>query len=113
MTEKRYNQHRLEQQSRRFLRQVNVTPDPQYLYSLQYLQWVLSNHDLDGPWKDDQERLKSQVEQMFAWDQKKVQKILLADLEPQNDPLQFGMFLAENVHSRFVENRNPVLSRKP
>jgi hypothetical protein len=50
---------------------------------------------------------------MFGWKQEKVQKLLLRDVLENNDPLQFGMFLAESVHSQLVEDRNPVLSRKP
>jgi hypothetical protein len=99
--------HPLEQLSRRLLGQVKQQPDPQHLFSLQLLRWALDNHELSGPWAGDHQRLKDQVALMLGWNPQKVQKLLLNDLEPESDPLQFGMFLAENLHSKLVEDRNP------
>lgn len=113
MTEPRHNKHVLEQHSKKLLQKLKLKPDPESLYSLQLLQWALDNHELSGPWSDDHQRLKDQVALMFGWNKSKVQKLLLSNLEPESDPLQFGMFLAENLHSKLVEDRNPVLSRKP
>ena len=101
------NKHQLEQLSKKLLQKAKQKPDPNYLYSLQLLQWTLDTHDLSGPWKDDHQRLKDQVALMFGWNKATVQKLLLIDLQPDNDPAQLGMFLAENLHSRLMEDRNP------
>jgi len=95
-----HNIHPSELLSKQLLKKAYQQPDPNYLYSLQLLQWTLENHELEGPWKKDRQRLIDQVNQMFLWDHKLVQKLLDLDrlsLE-EKDPLQLGVFLAENLH---------------
>lgn len=112
MSELEQNNNPLEQLFKSRLRQVEQETQREVLYSLQLLRWCLENHELTGPWKNDQQAMLNLVDQMPLSDPEKVQALLLTNLDAEDlqheDALQIATFLAENMHIKVFEDNNPV-----
>ena len=85
----------------RVAKKLLENPSPEYLYSLQLLQWVLEKYELAGHWSKHQDVFRERVKRMLGWGPGRVQKVLLkdfqADEKEQKSPSKFGMLLLENL----------------
>ena len=101
MTGLKQNRKKWERVAKKLLDQLKQDSDPNYLYSLQLLDWALEKHELKGPWSKFQDQFQERVKRMYGWRSESGQKQLLKDMDPdpeeQKDPSKFAMLLLENL----------------
>jgi len=101
MTGLKQNLNQWERVAKKLLDQLKQESDPQNLYSLQLLSWLLDNYQLKGPWAKYESLFQEQVKVMFAWNPAGVQRVLLKDFQPsvqdRQDPDKFALLLLENL----------------
>jgi len=95
------NQNKWELVAKKLLESEKQESNPESLYSLQLLDWLLEKYELTGHWAKHQDVFQERVKRMFGWKPDRVQEVLLkdfsADEKEQEDPSRFGMLLLENL----------------